>query len=382
MRGLVRVSLWWAALTYLVPIYPLYAVFFADTGLSGAEISLLFLIWSSVSVLAEVPLGAVADRFSRRSSLVGASLLQALGYVLWIGLPGFTGFAVGFVLWGLGGALESGAFEALLYDGLAGQGEESAFALVNGRVTAVNLLTELPTAVLASGLFALGGYRLAAWVSVGVCLAAAWVASRFPEAARGADDGELGYVELLKVGLREAADNRVVRHALIVVALLGGLDAFEEYFPLMALAWGVPAGWVPLAMVGIPLAGAVGAALGGFGSGLRTRTLGVLLGVAVAVLVVSGVLRSPAGLLAVAGFYGLYQLVLVVAEARLQDSIEGPARATVTSVAGIGIEVSALAVYGVWALGEVFGVAALVALVALLLPRWLRQAPVVERLPR
>lgn len=380
MRGLVRVSLWWATLTYLVPIYPLYAVLFADTGLSGAEISLLFLIWSSVSILAEVPLGAVADRFSRRSALVGASLLQALGYVLWIGLPGFTGFAVGFVLWGLGGALESGAFEALLYDGLADQGEESTFALVNGRVTAVNLLTELPTAALASGLFALGGYRLAAWVSVGVCLAAAWVASRFPEPARSA--AEVGYVQLLKVGLREAADNRVVRHALIVVALLGGLDAFEEYFPLMALAWGVPAGLVPLAMVGIPLAGAAGAALGGFGSGLRTRTLGVLLGVAVAVLVVSGVLRTPAGLLAVAGFYGLYQLVLVVAEARLQDSIEGPARATVTSVAGIGIEVSALAVYGVWAMGEVFGVAALVALVALLLPRWLRQAPVAERLPR
>ncbi|MGH3858212.1 MFS transporter [Actinokineospora sp.] len=170
MRGLVRVSLWWATLTYLVPIYPLYAVLFADTGLSGAEISLLFLIWSSVSILAEVPLGAVADRFSRRSSLVGASLLQAFGYVLWIGLPGFTGFAVGFVLWGFGGALESGAFEALLYDGLADQGEESTFALVNGRVTAVNLLTELPTAALASGLFALGGYRLAAWVSVGVAV--------------------------------------------------------------------------------------------------------------------------------------------------------------------------------------------------------------------
>jgi MFS family permease len=366
--------MWWATLTYLVPIYPLYAVFFADSGLSGAEISLLFLIWSLTSIMAEVPMGALADRFSRRSSLVAASVLQAVGYVLWITLPGFAGFAAGFVLWGLGGALHSGAYEALLYDGLAAVGEESLFAQVSGRVTALNLITDVPTAALATVLFAVGGYQLAGWVSVGVCLVGAWVASRFPEPPRGTDDDELGYVEMLKVGLREAARSRGVRHALIVVALLGGLDAVEEYFPLIARDWGVPTGMVPLAMVAISLAGAAGAALGGRAYGLRTRTLAVFLGVGVAVLVFSGVLHTQVGLLAVAAFYGLYRVVLVVAEARLQDSIEGPARATVTSVAQIGVEVSALGVYGVWALGEVFGVAALVALVALLLPRWLRPA--------
>ncbi|MGH3929704.1 MAG: hypothetical protein ACRDTF_06980 [Pseudonocardiaceae bacterium] len=37
------------------------------------------------------------------------------------------------------------------------------------------------------------------------------------------------------------------------------------------------------------------------------------------------------------------QPVLVVVDARLQGQIEGPARATVTSVAGLGSEVTALA---------------------------------------
>ena len=37
-----------------------------------------------------------------------------------------TRFSSGrFVLWGLGGTLESGAFEALLYDGLAANGDEA-----------------------------------------------------------------------------------------------------------------------------------------------------------------------------------------------------------------------------------------------------------------
>ncbi|HVK23250.1 MAG TPA: MFS transporter [Actinokineospora sp.] len=368
-------------LTYLVPIYPLYAVLFADTGLSGAQISALFLIWSMVGILAEVPLGALADRFSRRSALVAASLLQAVGYVVWVTLPGFAGFAAGFVLWGLGGALESGAFDALLYDGLAAHGEQARFAQVNGRVTALNLITEIPTAALATVLFMVGGYQLAGWVSVGVCLAGAAVASRFPEPPRDEDDDELGYVALLKAGVREAGRSVGVRHAVIVVALLGGLDAFEEYFPLLAQDWGVPSGWVPVAMAAIPLAGAAGASLGGYGNRLTTLALALVLGVAVLVLVFSGVLRAPVGLVAVAVFYGLYRLVLVVGEARLQDSIEGPARATVTSVAEIGVELSAVALYGAWAAGEVFGVAALVAFVALLLPRWLRNTPARERQP-
>src|SRR5687767_13885127 len=112
----------WGLLADVVPIYPLYALLSADTGLSDGEISGLFLIWSAVGITAEVPLGALADRCSRRSSMVAGALFQGLGYVLWASLPGFAGFAAGFVLWGVGGALVSGAQEALLYDGLVAAG--------------------------------------------------------------------------------------------------------------------------------------------------------------------------------------------------------------------------------------------------------------------
>ncbi|NUT94105.1 MAG: MFS transporter, partial [Saccharothrix sp.] len=125
-----------------MPVYPLYALLFADTGLSDGQISLLFAIWSTVAVVAEVPFGALADRFSRRWSLVAAGVLQALGYALWTAAPGFWAFAAGFVLWGLGGALVSGALEALIHDGLAAVGAADAFGQVLGRVTAVGLLAQ------------------------------------------------------------------------------------------------------------------------------------------------------------------------------------------------------------------------------------------------
>jgi MFS family permease len=65
----------WAALSELVPYYPLYALLFLDTGLSDAQISVLFAIWSVTALVTEVPAGALADRWSRRGAVVLASVL-------------------------------------------------------------------------------------------------------------------------------------------------------------------------------------------------------------------------------------------------------------------------------------------------------------------
>lgn len=253
----------WAALADAVPLYPLYALLFADSGLSGAQISALFAIWSAVGLVAEVPSGALADRFGRRNALVAAGVLQAVGYVAWTGWPTFAGFAAGFVLWGLGGTLVSGAQEALLYDGLAAAGAEAEYARINGWVHAMVLLAGLPAAGAATVLYAVGGFELVGWASVGVCLAAAAVAARLPEPARGDDepDDELGYLATLRAGVAEAAARPGVRAAVLAAALVGGFDALEEYFPLITEGRGIPTVAVPAAMLPIGLAGALGAAL-------------------------------------------------------------------------------------------------------------------------
>jgi len=180
----------WALLAETIPIYPLYALLFADTGLSGAQISTLFLVWSAVGILAEVPTGALADRFSRRGALAASTVFQAAGYVVWITAPSFLGFAAGFVLWGLGGALGSGSMEALLHDGVAAAGAEGLYPRVYGRVAATRLVSQLPAAAAATVLFASGGYALVGWISVACCLAAAVAASRLPEGPVQTADAE------------------------------------------------------------------------------------------------------------------------------------------------------------------------------------------------
>ncbi|MFC5006493.1 MFS transporter [Dactylosporangium cerinum] len=347
-----------------LPLYPLYALLFTDTGLGDGQISLLFTLWSVVGLLAEVPTGALADRFSRRGALVAAGVSQAVAFALWTAAPGIWVFAAGFVIWGIGGALSSGALEALLYDGLAAAGAEDRYARVSGQVDAAGLIAQVPAAGAAVVLFPIGGYALVGWVSVGICLCAALLALRLDAPEQTTPDEPQGYLTTLADGIGQVARVPVVRTAVLALAGLAGLDAIDEYFSILAAGWGVPVGVNPLLGLVVTLGGAAGAGLVAYTRTPRhSRQAGLLAGAAVA-LAAAGALRLPVGMVLVAVFYGLYRYVLVLVDARLQHVIEGASRATVTSVAALATELSALALFGAWAAGGVLLVAALTLLLA------------------
>jgi hypothetical protein len=122
----------------------------------------------------------------------------------------------------------------------------------------------------------------------------------------------------------------------------------------------VPTAVVPVAVLSTSLAGAAGAALAGRLDRLPT---GALLGMLVAAglaLAAAALWALPAALAVLGLSYGLYVAVVVVAEARLQHRITGPHRATITSVASVGVELAGLLVFAAWALGGPVAVAGLV----------------------
>ena len=126
--------------------------------MSDAQISALFAIWSIVGIAAEVPSGALADRFSRRGAMAWAGVFTAAAYALWLSVPTFAGYAIGFALWGIGGSLSSGAFEAFVYDALAADGVADRYTEVFGRITAIGLGAQVVAALAATPLFAIGQY--------------------------------------------------------------------------------------------------------------------------------------------------------------------------------------------------------------------------------
>ena len=158
----------WALLADLVPLYPLYALLFADTGLSDARD-----LGALRAVVRGRDRGRGALRRAGRPASAGAPSLA-------VGLscrrsatppgscsPGSSASRSGFVLWGLGGALASGAQEALLHDGLAAVGAAEHYARVQGWVGAAGLIAQVPDGRRRDRAVRRGGYPAAGWVSVG-----------------------------------------------------------------------------------------------------------------------------------------------------------------------------------------------------------------------
>lgn len=332
-----------------VLLYPVYALLFSDTGLSVWQMSSLFAVWSLTSVVLEVPSGAWADAVSRRLLLVLGPLLTAAGFALWVLVPSYGTFALGFVLWGAGGALGSGALEALVYDELDRAGAADRYARVMGRARAVGITATMTAMGLAGPVFAWGGYEAVGAASVLVCLAGAVVATRFPEHRKPSADADR-WSATLRAGLAEARTDRSVRGALLLVpAVTAVWGALDEYTPLLARDTGVARETVPWLLLVIWAGATAGSLLAGAAARLTTTGFAALLTGSALALAVGAAAGTPVALVLVALAFGGFQLATVLADARLQERIEDTGRATLTSVAGLGTELGTLATFGAYA---------------------------------
>ncbi len=246
--------------------------------MSDAQISTLFIVWSVTSFVLEVPSGAWADTVDRRRLLVLSAVIYAAGFASWVAFPGYAGFALGFVLWGVSGSIMSGTFESLLYDELVVRGREDDYPGLIGVAHSSALVANLLAAGIAVPLMALGGYQLVGWVSVALAGVQTLLAATLPVSAAarrpaGADVAErteralARYPAMLRAGVREATGSVPVRRAVLIAAVLVGFTAYDEYFPLVAADHGVPTEQVPVLIALTVAAQAVGTALAGRSGG-------------------------------------------------------------------------------------------------------------------
>ncbi len=351
-RRLTATLYGYAFLDDFVLLYPVYALLFADSGLTVWQISSLFALWSVTGVLLEIPSGAWADAVSRRLLLWVGPLLTAAGFTLWVLVPSYWAFALGFVLWGIKGALGSGALEALVYEELDRLGAADRYGRVMGRARAAGLVGVMAAMGLAGPVFAFGGYPVVGAASVLACLLTAAVATRFPEhraAGSGATSVE-GWVRPLRAGLAEARGHRSVRAALLLVpAVTAVWGALDEYTPLLVRDTGVTENAVSHWLLLIWAGATVGGLLAGPAQRLGRGGFAAILAGSALVLAAGAGAGTPAGIGLVALAFCGFQLASVLADARLQESIAGTGRATLTSVAGVGTDLTTVAVFGAYA---------------------------------
>jgi MFS family permease len=116
-----------------LPIYSFYQLLFIEKGLNISQIAILIVIWNVTAMVAEIPTGIIADKFSRRNLLVLSALIQGSGFLIWFFASSFWFFALGFVFWGIAGAMVSGTESSLIHDNLKFDGEEDKFTEVFGK---------------------------------------------------------------------------------------------------------------------------------------------------------------------------------------------------------------------------------------------------------
>lgn len=337
----------------LIVIYPVYAIMMQETGVSAFELSILFVIWSLSALLLEVPTGVLGDLFNRKHVLAAGGFCKAGGYAVWLIEPSFFGFAGGFVLWSVGGALRSGTEQALLYDSLSAQGRALDFAKVFGRSRAAGGIGVV-TAMLIGGALAESGYSLPLMLSVAApVISALLILGLIPDLPGRRSESSRKANMTLRTAFGEIRTSRVLVMLAGMFTLLGSVTGvLDEYIgPLLR-----ETERFRLTEIGV-----------WYGIVMLARTAGVMLahrapdfGLAriAAVFVLSNAilalsLLTPGDtlpLLLTACFF-LSGLAEVRLESLLQESIESASRATITSLAQLGKEAWGIALFLALGLG-------------------------------
>lgn len=129
----------------------IWMLYLAFKGLSLVEIGIIEGVFHVVSLIFEVPTGAIADILGRKNTIVIGRLLSALSSILMLISTTFGGFAIAFAVQAVSYNLNSGSEEALVYDSLKLIGGEAEYIKINGTL---NLIIEVAqgVAVLVGGI--------------------------------------------------------------------------------------------------------------------------------------------------------------------------------------------------------------------------------------
>jgi MFS family permease len=218
-------------------IWGINTLFLLDAGLNNAEAFAANAFFTAGMVVFEVPTGALADTWGRRTSyLLGAAtlLLSTLLYLaMWRAHAPLWGWAVASILLGLGFTFFSGATEAWLVDALAFSGYRESLESVMARGQIVGGAAMLAGSV-AGGVIAqvtnLGVPYIIRSLMLGLTLVAAFFLMKDLGFTPERGKGPLAEVRrVVRASLDNGWRNPPVRWLMLAALCAGGVDIFAFY---------------------------------------------------------------------------------------------------------------------------------------------------------
>ncbi len=220
-------------------IYPFYVIMFGERGnVSPAGVGILLASWMVLSVVSEVPTGVIADKMSKKWSLVLGRILPLLGLAVWLCAPNFVGYMIGFMIWGIGDAFTSGALQAYLYETLDDTNKK-AFGKIYARTSAFSML-----AYTAGGLaaFVIGPhYPLLLVLSMAVTAVSLGIALSLPDTHSKTEVEVEIKPKIIASAVKTIRGNRGLQRIFIGAVIIQGLmGMIAEYLPAYYQQVGTP----------------------------------------------------------------------------------------------------------------------------------------------
>lgn len=205
-------------LSFFVPVVVL---FYQENGLSLTQVLLLQSYFSILIILLEVPTGVIADKYSRRLSLILSTITITIGAFIYSASSTFTTFLVAETFWAFGCSFLSGADTALLYDTLKELKKEKEYKKIQGKGYYYTLIAGGLSAVVG-GFIAKYSLRMTWLITAIMMLGLIFLAFRFREPQRFCKDQERPkYWDLIFQSLKFITKHRLVRWYLLFFSFIG-----------------------------------------------------------------------------------------------------------------------------------------------------------------
>ncbi len=309
----------------------------AMRGFSILEIGILESIFHVVSLVCEIPSGAVADVYGRKKTMIASLVVTLVSSILMIASNSFWTTALAIGTSALSYNLSSGTREALAYDSLKRAGREEEYThFASTEMMLYRIVNS--TATLCAGLALWLGYRKAYSIDIVITLIALYFALTLYEVPANEHVVQDSIREQFATCIRESLGflvrNKKARWIILFNAAIGAIATLMLFFLQAKLPLaGLPASLLGPALFIMGLGAALGSKLVGKFSDKRYSAICVVSIIGITLAVISLVIGKPY-LMCIGGFVAAFSddFLEVRTDIVLNNMIPSEQRATLVSV--------------------------------------------------
>jgi MFS family permease len=219
--------------TFFATLYfiaPILVLFYQENLLSYTQIFMLQSWFTFLIVVLEVPSGALADLFKRRTVLIFSLLCYVLGFGIYSLSYSFLGFLIAETLWATSSAFRSGTGEAFIYDSLKELNREDEAKQTYANLQAISLISVAISSLVGAFFANFFGLRSVFFLSLCAALVAWFLQLSYKEPVHERKEFSLtNFADQIKESIKITFVSKSLSALMFNSAIIAGI--------LIAVAW-------------------------------------------------------------------------------------------------------------------------------------------------